>query len=300
MKRLRIMSTILITMLLSVLACSVGGDAVDRAPTSAPTKPSPTGTPMPTPPPPPTPLPTETRAPTATLTSQPTQAPTETAQPTLEPTPEGLALQGPVVAHNGIAFEFASNLGDTVYASSPSEYVDGYTRFAFAPAGYCREIGCVEVFEVKAYEDAFPGRPLPPVGAATILRAQSQPLEFQGGSGTRSVKMYGQDIYWANNDAIVYEYRGLTEDGQYYVLVTFPLDAPILLSSFDPEQNTNEGALPVPFPLPTDPVERDTAIREYNQEVERQLDLLVAEDFVPDLGLLDALVNSIRIEALSS
>ena len=152
-----------------------------------------------------------------------------------------------MVAYNGIAFGFDPSLGDTVYASNPSEYVDGYTRFAFAPAGYCREIGCVEVFEVQAYEEAFPARPLPPVGAATILRAQDQPLEFQGGSGTRSVKMYAQNIYWVHNDAIVYEYRGFTEDDRYYVLVTFPIDAPILLSSSDPEQNTNENALPLSF-----------------------------------------------------
>lgn len=297
MKRLRVMSTILITMLLSVLACAIGDDAVDDAPISTSTQPAPTEAPTPTFTP--SPVATETSLPTATLVP-PTLPPEATAKPTVEPTSNAVALKGPTVFFNGIRIDLDPKLGDTVYASNPSEYVDGYTRFAFAPTGYCREIGCVEVFEVEAYEEAFPGRPLPPVGAATILRAQGQPLEFQDGSGTRSVKMYGQDIFWANNDAIVYEYRGLTEDGQCYVLVTFPVDAPILLSGFDPEQNTNEGALPVPFPLPTDPVERDNAIQEYNQEAERQLDLLAAEDFMPDLALLDALVTSTRIEALPS
>jgi hypothetical protein len=110
--------------------------------------------------------------------------------------------------------------------------------------------------------------------------------------------MYAQNIYWVHNDAIVYEYRGLTEDDRYYVLVTFPIDAPILLSSSDPEQNTNENALPLPLPLPVEPVERDEAIREYNQEAERQLDLLAGDDFAPGLGLLDALVASIRIGPL--
>jgi hypothetical protein len=153
----------------------------------------------------------------------------------------------------------------------------------------------VVVFEVEAYEEAFPTRPLPPVGAATILRAQDQTLEFPGGGGTRSVRMYAQNLYWVHNDAIVYEYRGFSEDGRNYVLVTLPIDAPILLSSSDPERNTNENAIPLPLPLPADPTERDDAIRAYNEEAERQLDMLAAEEFVPGLGILDALVTSIKI-----
>jgi hypothetical protein len=294
MKRKWFVTVISVSLLLSAFACGVGGDVADAEPTAMPTEPPPTETSLPTAKP--SPVPTETTSPTATLQPQPSREPTQTTQPTPTPTQDGLALQGPAIAYNGITFEFDPSLGDTVYASTPTDYVAGYTRFAFGPAGYCSDVGCVQVFEVQAYEEAFPGIPLPPVGAATILRAQNQTLDFQGGGGTRSIRMYAQDIYWVSNESIVYDFQGFTDDEQYYVLVTFPIDAPILLSSSDPEKNTNAGALPVPVPLPDDPFERQDVIAEYNREAERQLDLLAAEDFVPDLGALDALVVSLRIE----
>jgi hypothetical protein len=234
---------------------------------------------------------TKTPKPVATLQPQSTQPPT----PTTEPTPTPLALQAPTV--NGITFEFDPTLGDTVYADTLSMGVVSYTRFAFAPDGDCREVGCVRVYPVQEYEEAFPNRPLPPLGAATILRAQTQPLGFQDGAGTRSIKMYGQNVFWANNADIVYEYQGFTDDEQHYVLVTLPIDASILLSTSDPKENANEGAIPVPSPLPDDFSQLDTTIHEYNQEVERQLDLLAAADFTPSLDMLDALVTSLRIES---
>jgi hypothetical protein len=182
-----------------------------------------------------------------------------------------------------------------VYVSTPTDHAAGLTEFAFAPAGYCREVGCVQVYDVQAYKEVFPDNYFPPRGAATILRAQELGLGFQGGAGTRSIRMYGQNIFWANNEALVYDFQAYTDDEQYYVRITFPIDAPILLSTYDPEQNTNEGALPVPSPLP-DPPERDSAIVEYNREAARQLDLLAAGDFAPALWVLDALVASVRVE----
>jgi hypothetical protein len=292
MKRLCIVSPILVIMHLSMLACAIGDDVVGDTPASTFTQSVPTHTPLSTLVPPP--VATETPLPTATSVP-PTLPPTATTASTVEPTSHAVVLKGPTVSFNGISFVLDPGLGDTVYASASSDYVDGYTCFSFASAGYCYEVGCVQVYDVQAYEKAYPGRPMPPVGAAVILLAQKQSLEFQSGSGTRAVKMYAQNIYWVHNDAIRYEYRGLTEDGQYYVVVTSPVDAPILLSGSDPEQNTNEGALPLPLPLPADPDARDKLIREYNQVAERQLDQLAAEDFVPDLGVLDALVTSISI-----
>lgn len=294
MKRKWVMTVILVSLLLSVFACGVGGDVVDTEPTPVPTEPPPAETSLPTARP--SPVPTETDLPTPT-SPPPTQPPTPTAVPTVEPTPEPVVIKGPTVSYNGITFDLDPGLGDTVYASTPKDDVAGYTRFALEPAGYCSDVGCVQVLEVQAYEEAFPGLPLPPMGAATIFRAQDRTLSFQGGSGTRSVRMYAQDIYWVHNDAIVYDFQGFTEYEQYYVLVTFPIDAPILLSCSDPEKNTNEGALPIPDPMPDDGFARIDAIEEYNREAERQLDLLAAGEFAPDLGLLDTLVASLRIEA---
>ncbi len=106
--------------------------------------------------------------------------------------------------------------------------------------------------------------------------------------------MKGQDTVLANNESIVYEFHGVTGDGQYYVAITFPIDAAILLSALDPAENTNAAAIPVPE-LPADDAQLGAAIREYNQEAQRQLDMLDSAGFTPNLDVLDALVTSLRV-----
>jgi hypothetical protein len=109
--------------------------------------------------------------------------------------------------------------------------------------------------------------------------------------------MYGQDVYWANNEDLVYGFEGFTDDRAYYVSVVIPTDAPVLLSTSDPTENTNASALPVPEGLPSDGSELNGIIGTYNLEAARHLDLLDAADFEPSLGTLDKLVASLRIEA---
>jgi hypothetical protein len=241
----------------------------------------------------PTVAPTQTPAPTETL--QPSSTPSPT--PSTEATPTALALPGPAIAYNGINFNVGPDLGDTVYAHDEQMYGAEvhYTRFTFAPDGWCREVGCVEVYPMEPYEAAFPDRPLPPLGAATLLRAQDQALSFQNGNGARSIRMRGQDAFFANNEALVYDFQGYTGDGQYYVSIIIPIDAPILLSAADPNENKNAAAIPVPTTLPGDDGQLGDAMREYNQKVERLLDQLAPADFTPSLSALDALVASLAI-----
>jgi hypothetical protein len=157
----------------------------------------------------------------------------------------------------------------------------------------------VEVYPVEQYQAAFPDYPLPPLGAATILRAQEQALGFQNGNGARAILMRGQDGFFANNEDLVYDFQGYSDDGQYYVSIIIPLDAPILLSSADPGENTNAAAIPVPAELPSDYGQLIDVMREYNQQVAQQLDLLAAEDLTPSLSVLDTLVTSLRVETLA-
>ena len=239
-------------------------------------------------------LPAATKTPEtrATLHSAPTALPATTT----EATPASLTLEGLAVSYNGVSFSVDPVLGETVVAHIESIGVVSFTTFALAPEGSCREVGCVAVYPVQQYEEAFPDWSLPPVGAATILRAQTQHLTFQNGSGTRSVKMYGQDVFWANNEDLVYAFEGFTDDGAYYASIIVPIDAPVLLSAADPNENTNSAALPVPAELPSDHGELSNTIGDYNREVARRLDLLDGADFDPRLGVLDALVASLRID----
>ncbi len=230
--------------------------------------------------------PTFASLPTVTLASTPTLEPTATPTP-----PPPVA-----VAFNGARFLLDGRLADQIYPTVETWGEMTYTVIKFAPEGVCREVGCIEVYDVAAYEAAHSDLPLPPLGAAVILKTQEQQVAFQNGSGSRALRMVGQMGYFANNEALLYEYRGFTEDGRFYILVTIPLDAPILFSGYEPDQNTNPNAIPLPAPLPDDFAARNQMMLAYNQEAEQQLDLLPAADFIPGLDLLDALVASLHIE----
>jgi hypothetical protein len=187
-----------------------------------------------------------------------------------------------------------------------------YVELSFAPEGYCRDVGCVTIYPVESYrEEVLFGADLierldsametqsngyfPVRMAHILLRAKTRHLRFQNGEGMRAIVMKGQDTVYANNESVVYEFHGLTDDGQYYVAATFPIDAPMLLSACcDPAENTNEDAIPVPE-LPDDHAEAGAVMREYNQEAQRQLDGLDGSGFTPNLALLDDLVGSLLI-----
>jgi hypothetical protein len=186
-----------------------------------------------------------------------------------------------------------------------------YANFSFAPEWYCRKVGCVMVHPVESYrEEIWFGNDLidglqsaietqsnnyfPVFTVRLLLRAQTEYIRFQNGRGIRAVVIMGHDLFFANNESLQYEFHGLTDDGKYYVEVMFPIAAPILLSAFDPAENTNEAAIPVPE-LPADDVQSGAVMWEYNEEAGRQLDALDGASFTPDLGALDALVDSLRI-----
>ena len=256
----------------------------------------------------PTPLPPSTHSPT------PTAEPTPTLPPvvTIEPMPAPLTLKGPAVLYSGISFAVDPAVGSEVFIrTEPGSRA--YVEFFFAPEGYCRDVGCMTIYPVESYregvrfgadvidglhsavetksEDYFPA-----VMAHVLLRAKTRHLRFQNGAGIRAVVMKGQNTVYANNESVVYEFHGLTDDGRYYVAATFPIDAPMLLSACcDPAENTNEAAIPVPEGRDGDGAEAGAVIREYNREAQRQLDALDGSGFTPDLTLLDELVRSLLI-----
>ncbi|MGC9395166.1 MAG: hypothetical protein ACP5J4_09940 [Anaerolineae bacterium] len=213
------------------------------------------------------------------------------------------------MSYDGIDFAVAPDLAERVWVTTATDTL-GYMEFSFGE-GPCREVGCMTVYPVGAYREAIPlGADIidglqsaiatqsdsyfPVLMAHILLRAQTKHVRFSNGAGIRAVVMKGQDTVLANNESIVYEFHGLTDDGQYYVAITFPIDASILLSTLDPAENTNEAAIPVPE-LPTDSVQLGATMREYNQEAQRQLDMLDSSGFTPNLDVLDMLVSSLRV-----
>jgi len=104
----------------------------------------------------------------------------------------------------------------------------------------------------------------------------------------------------------MYVYRGYTTDEAYAIYLQFPVDAPILFSAeaaFDPDANTNPQAIAAPTASPDDQkgvIFAGYNLVAYNQEVSWQLNLLSPEDFTPNLKILDALVESLKISAYDS
>jgi hypothetical protein len=264
----------------------------------------------------PSPRSTATRPSTPAGTRRPTEAPlapSSTPEATLLPTKH--RLEGPDVSYYGISFAVDPLLGDAVFVDTTSDS-PGYAEFSFALDDWCRAVGCVIVYPVEAYREEVPfgadvidglqsaieeqsNGYFPVLMAHILLRAQTQHVRFQNGAGIRAVVISGQDLFFANNESLQYEFHGLTDDGQYYVQVMFPLAAPMLLSTYDPAENTNEDAIPVPE-LPEDAGQAGAVINEYNEQVERQLDALDGSSFTPDLESLDTLVDSLLVAPVGS
>lgn len=194
----------------------------------------------------------------------PTPPPTPTQEPTAAPAPPPVEA-----AFNGVRFLLDGRLAEQVYPMEETWGEMTYTVFKFTPEGLCRDVGCIELYDVAAYEAVHPDFPLPPLGAAVILKAQEQKVDFQNGSGARAVLMYGQNGYFANNEALLYEFKGFTADGRFYILITIPIDVPILLTTYDPAQNQNRDAIPVPADLPADSRTLSDLIFQYNQKVKQ-------------------------------
>jgi len=82
---------------------------------------------------------------------------------------------------------------------------------------------------------------------------------------------------------LFYYFHGITNDGNYYVQVVLPIQAPFLA----PDNNPNS-----PLPQNGIPFHGDQS---YFSAVEQQLNATPPNQFSPSLSSLDALVQSITI-----
>ncbi|MDX9865290.1 MAG: hypothetical protein RBT34_10840 [Anaerolineaceae bacterium] len=108
-------------------------------------------------------------------------------------------------------------------------------------------------------------------------------FNFQNGSGIRSVTVYAvQNTSAINNEAIDYYYNGLTENGDFYVYAHFDLRH-TSLSDDDWE-------------LPMDVMTEAEALKEYVITNGEMLESS-ADEYQPKLDVLDAVIQSLRVEA---
>lgn len=131
---------------------------------------------------------------------------------------------------------------------------------------------------------------VPFFNAAQVFASNIQAVSFQNGSGIRFLTEYGQYPAPVNNHELFYHFQGFTNDGEYYIVAIFPITAPGLGESSDPESAVAIGG--VAYPSMGDPSDDWEA---YYTAAANLLDSTSPESFTPSLSQLDALIQSMQV-----
>lgn len=133
-----------------------------------------------------------------------------------------------------------------------------------------------------------PALPFP--DATEVFHARVKYLRFRGGSGVAFLTQSQQDENLINAQHATYSFRGLTDDGRFYVSADFPVGAPVIAATRD--AGTHDG-----YTLPREIGGRPARQRysAYVERVRRKLERLPAAQFQPDLRLYDELLSSLEI-----
>lgn len=122
---------------------------------------------------------------------------------------------------------------------------------------------------------------IPPFNAAQIITVQPQYLNFQNGTGIRFLTQYDQAPIPINNNELFYTFQGITADGKFYVAVIMPVAHPDLLSGTNMTQADYEAM--------------SAQGEAYFTNMTAKLNGFDAASFNPNLALLDAMVQSLKV-----
>lgn len=244
-------------------------------------------------------------------------APPELTEDIPTPPPEATGTPVPGVVYEDISFSYdpavaADVLAETVPAEEASEDVPWlpvpeHIRFSFVgyPLADTFHEPQILIYPVSEYEttnqqaagviadlrqllidkpDAPSGIPFLPLwNAGQMMRTNVVYLEFQNGTGVRFVTQYSQAPIPVNNKYAFYTYQGLTQDGSYYVSAILPVSN-LILPADDSEIPGGD------FGTFADNYEN------YINDLVQQLNQQPPSSFTPDLTLLDALIQSLRVK----
>lgn len=131
---------------------------------------------------------------------------------------------------------------------------------------------------------------LPFPDATEVFHAHVKYLRFRGGSGVAFLTQSQQDYELINSRHASYSFRGLTDDGRYYITADLPVGAPAIAATRD--AGTHEGYM-LPREVGGRPARQRYAA--YVERVRRNLERLPAGRFQPDLRLYDEMLSSLEI-----
>lgn len=131
---------------------------------------------------------------------------------------------------------------------------------------------------------------VPFFNAAQIFASNFRTISFQNGSGVRFLTEYAQYFATVNNYDLIYHFQGFTDDGEYYIIAILPVTAPALAETSDIEAVVPVGG--IAFPDINDP---NVDMQAYYASVTDLLNATPSGAFSPTLDLLDALIQSMRV-----
>lgn len=157
--------------------------------------------------------------------------------------------------------------------------VEDYRRLSTLAAENLDELANL-LAEKPAAVDQIPLIPM--INAVQIMRSNVEYLEFQGGSGVRFLTQYAQYPAPINNEEVFYAFQGLTADGRYLISAILPVNHPSLPMSADD--------------LTVEELEKIAQnASSYHGMVTADLSAQSDGSFIPDLGKLDAMIESLAV-----
>jgi hypothetical protein len=239
----------------------------------------------------------------------------------VEPYPPVTVLEGNEIDYRGVAFTFDPALGSGVEArtyDAVEPTLDGpdwdvnpaYDEFRLVdypgenayfdpiitiyPAAEYAAMSEYAAEQIDAMKTLLANQPetqvdpdvplIPIFNAGRVFQAQTQYVKFQNGAGFRFVTHYAQAIDVFTNKNVFFTYQGLTNDGMYWVSIFMPISAPVLPDDFDWEANSD-----------FDWEAFSNQFMDYVAETTSNLNALPADQFTPDLTLLDSMIASLQV-----
>lgn len=134
---------------------------------------------------------------------------------------------------------------------------------------------------------------IPFIDASQAFHVHTKRADFQNGKGMLFLTQYNIEPTLINNQQLTYIFQGLTDDGKYYVLATFPVSTSMLPDGIAAKDHLG---YTLPESFDKNAAANQKAYDAYVTKVSGELAKLSDDKFDPDLALFEKLVRSIRVE----
>jgi hypothetical protein len=133
---------------------------------------------------------------------------------------------------------------------------------------------------------------LPYIDATQSFHAHLKYIKFKGGQGVGSVVRYDMENSLVRDRQLAYTFQGITNDGRYYISATFPIAAPSLNLPKDGSITVHEGyRLPLTVLLSD---QQEKKYQAYLKRMKNKLEKMSADQYAPNLELLEEMIGSLN------